>query len=88
MNVVRTYNFRRASSTQTFECRVFIDEPDYQLFTSKPNPVIIDFELGEPLSKVPCPSRIRVNAPSDIPSRFVIDEVTRFFETLKQMYQL
>lgn len=84
-NVVRLYRFEARSSSQTLLCDVHFTE-DY------PNDgypqLSICFELGSPKSKAINPSRIRVHARPDLPQRYVIDEVSYFFSTLQQMYQL
>ena len=83
--VIRLYNFDSRSSSKTLLCDVHFVE-DYP---SDGYPQMsIYFELGSPKSKALNPSRVRVHARTDLPNRYVIDELERFFSTLKQMYDL
>lgn len=87
MNVVRTYKFDRRSSSKTILFRASFSPTELDEFDSD-GVLHIAYELGAPVSSALCPSRIRVHASSNLGDDIVISEVTRFFQTLKQMYSL
>lgn len=83
--IVRTYRFESRSSSRTLLCDVFF-MADYPGDTSPQ--LSVAYELGEPVSGALNPSRIRVHARPDLPHHHVLEELSRFFQTLKQMYEL
>ena len=85
MKAVRKYSFERHSTDRTFVCDVFLPE----VYVNDPDPAIsIHFEMGVPKSGALTPLRLKAGARIDCPSQLVIEEITRLFQTLKQMYEL